>query len=91
MGAGFLVVVLVLAALLFSVLALGSIYQVGSGGGAELTIATRRETTQGSTQTTARETIVIYSATERWPEARAVLAFRGNRCCGERLPLGRLF
>jgi hypothetical protein len=83
MRARFLVAVLVSAALLFSVLALGGIYQtgeprgreVGSGGGAELTITTRRETTQGSTQTTARETIVIYSATERWREARRYALF----------------
>jgi hypothetical protein len=83
MRARFLVAVLVSAALLFSVLALGGIYktgeprerEVGSGGGAELTITTRRETTQGSTQTTAHETIVIYSAPERWPEARRYALF----------------
>jgi hypothetical protein len=83
MRARSLMAVLVLAALLFSVLALGGIYktgeprerEVGSGGGAELTITTLRETTQGSTQTTTRETIVIYSAPERWPEARRYALF----------------
>jgi membrane protein involved in colicin uptake len=50
MRARSLMAVLVLAALLFSVLALSGIYKtgeprgVGSGGGAELTITTRRET-----------------------------------------------
>jgi hypothetical protein len=88
MRARSLMAVLVSAALLFSVLALGGIYKTGepggrgvatplyeSRGGAELTITTRRETTQGSTQTTAHETIVIYSAPERWPEARRYALF----------------
>jgi hypothetical protein len=35
----------------------------------------QRETTQGSTQTTTRETIAIYSAPERWPEARRYVLF----------------
>jgi hypothetical protein len=82
MKARLLVAVLVLAVLLFSVLALSSVYQTGEPkgrgvgpGGAERTITMQRETTQGSTQTTTRETIAIYSAPERWPEARRYAIF----------------
>jgi hypothetical protein len=84
--ARFLVAVLVLAALLFSVLALGGIYKTGepggvatplyeSRGGAEPATNMRTETVEVSTQTTTRETIVIYSAPERWPEARRYALF----------------
>jgi hypothetical protein len=86
--ARFLVAVLVSAALLFSVLALGGIYQTGepggrgvatplyeSRGGAEPATNMRTETVEVSTQTTTRETIVIYSAPERWPEARRYALF----------------
>jgi hypothetical protein len=88
MRARFLVAVLVSAALLFSVLALGGIYQTGepggrgvatplyeSRGGAEPATNMRTETVEVSTQTTTRETIVIYSAPERWPEARRYALF----------------
>jgi hypothetical protein len=82
MKARLLVAVLVLAVLLFSVLALSSVYQTGEPkgmevgpGGAERTITMQRETPQGSTQTTTRETIAIYSAPERWPEARRYALF----------------
>jgi hypothetical protein len=88
MRARFLVAVLVLAALLFSVLALGGIYKTGepggrevatplyeSRGGAEPATNIRTETVEVSTQTATRETIVIYSAPERWPEARRYALF----------------
>jgi hypothetical protein len=82
MRAGMLVAFFVLVALLFSVLALSSVYQTGEPKGrgaeprgAERTITMRRETTQRPTQTTIRETIVIYSAPERWPEARRYALF----------------
>jgi len=88
MRAGFLVAVLVSAALLFSVLALSGIYKTGefggrgvatplfeSRGGAEPATNMRTETVEVSTQTAARETIVIYSAPERWPEARRYALF----------------
>jgi hypothetical protein len=82
MKARLLVAVLVFAVLLFSVLALSSVYQTGEpkgrgvgAEGAERTITMRRETTQGPTQTTTHETIVIYSAPERWPEARRYVLF----------------